>query len=258
MSTTTYSKFYYGITISIDNCKMDFDEGGGELTATLNYGTYTPEEIADEVATQLNAAGSFTYTCTFDRSTKLLTITSSSSVEMLFNTGSNAVESAYETLGFDTSADDTDTSFVATSAVCSEYAPQYILQSYVPYEHFIEQESPTVNETVTGKQELITFGDTYMTRFNITFITDIAQPSGGPIVNNASGVAAAIDFLSWLSKKNKVEFMEDKDTASGYINLVLDSSAVSKNGTTMRLKELYDKGLTGYYESELLTFRKVD
>lgn len=254
----TYSKFYYGIEITEDNCKMDFDEGGGELTATLDYGTYTPEEIATEVALQLNAAGAFTYTCTFNRSTRILTITSSSSVEMLFLSGSNAVESAYSTLGFSILADDTDTSFVAASACCSVYTPQYKLQSYVPYENFIEQQSATVNETVTGRQELITFGDTYMTRFNINFITDIAQPSGGPIINNASGLSDALDFLRYINKKNKIEFMPDVDVASSYINLVLDANAASKTGTTMRLKELYDKGLSGYYETELLTFRKVD
>jgi len=111
----TYSKFYYGIEITEDNCKMDFDEGGGELTATLDYGTYTPEEIATEVALQLNAAGAFTYTCTFDRSTRKLTITPSASMEMLFNSGTNAVESAFATLGFSTVADDTDTSFAAAT-----------------------------------------------------------------------------------------------------------------------------------------------
>lgn len=258
MSITTYSKFYYGIEITEDNCKMDFDEGGGELTATLDYGTYTPEEIADEVAEKLNAVGAFTYTCTFNRTTRILTITSSSSTELLFNSGSNSAESAYSTLGYSTASDETGTSFVGDSVCCSQYLPQFILQSYVPVDNFIEQQSATVNETVTGRQELITFGDTYMTRFNITFITDITQPSGGPIVSNASGVSDALEFLQWITKKNKIEFMEDKDTASSYINLVLDSNVASKNGTTMRLKELYDKGLSGYFETELLTFRKVD
>lgn len=255
---TTYSKFYYGIEITDENSKMDFDEGSGELTATLDLGTYTPEEIADEVALQLNAIGDFTYTCTFDRTTRLLTITSSSSVEMLFNTGTNALVSAYDTLGFDTSADDTDTSFVGASACCSKYEPQFILQSYTPVEHMVEQLHATVNETITGRQELITYGDMAMMRCNMTFITDIAQPSGGPIVNNASGVASVLDFLSWCSKKNKIEFMPDKDIASAYINLVFDSSAAAKEGTKFRLKELYDRGLSGYYETELMTFRKVD
>lgn len=257
MSINTYSKFYYGIEITADNCKMDFDEGAGELTATLDYGTYTPEEIADEVALQLNAAGALTYTCTFNRTTRILTITSNTSVEMLFDTGTNSAESAYTTLGFSTAADDTDTSFVAASACCEVYSPQYILQSYVPVENYIEQLHATVNETVTGRQELITFGDMQMTRFNINFITDISQPSGGPITNNASGVADVLSFLSWITKKNKIEFMPDSATASAYMNLVLDANVASKTGTTMRLKELYDKGLSGYYETELLTFRRV-
>jgi hypothetical protein len=122
----------------------------------------------------------------------------------------------------------------------------------------IEQLHSTVNETITGRQELITYGDQSMMKCNITFVTDIAQPSGGPIVNNASGVDSCLDFLAYINKKNKVEFMEDVATASAFINLVLDASPASKMGTTLRLKELYDKGLAGYYESEILTFRKVD
>lgn len=255
---TTFSKFYYGIEITADNCHLDFDEGGGELTAALDWGTYTPEEIADEVALQLNAEGAFTYTATFNRSTLKLTITSSSSTELLLNSGSNAATSAYSTLGFSTVTDLTNTTFTAANNLCTAYVPQYILQSYIPVENYIEQLHQTVNETITGRQELITFGDMHMMKCNITFITDIAQPSGGPITNNASGVSDAIAFLRWIAKKNKVEFMEDASTASGYINLVLDASAASKDGTTMRLRELYDRGLSGYYETEVLTFRKVD
>jgi hypothetical protein len=255
----TFSKFYYGIEITDQNYKIDFDEGAGELTAILNTGTYTPTEIAAEVEAAMNAVGSFTYSATFNRSTRRLTITSSASMTMLFDTGSTAPVSAFTVLGFgDETSDDTDTSFVAGDPLGSVYLPQYILQSYVPLEHFIEQLHQTVNETITGRQELITYGDMNMMRCNITFITDITQPSGGPIMNSSVGVADAISFMRWCCKKNKVEFMPDTNTASAFFNLVLDSSTVSKDGTTFRLKELYDRGLSGYYETETLTFRKVD
>ena len=255
---STYSKFYYGIEITENNARIDFDEGGGEITAILDVGTYTPEEIADQVALHLNGAGTFTYTCTFNRTTKKLTITSSSSVDLLMDTGTNSLISAFETLGYDTTSDETGTSFVADNTCCTEYAPQFLLQSYTPVEQMIEQLHSTVNETITGKQELITYGDMRMMRCNITFITDISQPSGGPIINNASGVSQALDFLHWCSKKNKIEFMPDKDTPGTFINLVFDSSAIAKDGTKFRLKELYDRGLNGYFETELMTFREVD
>lgn len=257
MSISTYSKFYYGITITESNSKLDFDEGGAELTATLDTGTYTPEEIADEVETQLNAAGAFTYTVTFDRTTRILTITSSASMTMRRLTGTNLVQTAFTTLGYSVAANATGTSFVAGTALGSVYSPQFILQSYIPVENMIEQLHSTVNETVTGRQEIITYGDMYMMKCNIMYITNISQPSNGPIINSATGVADAIAFFSWICKKNKVEFIPNVAVPATYINLVLDASAHSKDGTKMSLKELYDKGLPGYFETESLTFRKV-
>ena len=254
----TFSKFYYGISIDESNCKFDFDEGAGELTATLDTNTYTPTEIATELEQKLNLAGTFDYVVSFDRDTRKLTITSSSSVDFLFNSGTNAVEAAYGILGFDTTSDETGTSFEGDSEVGVEYAPQFILQSYIPVENMIEQLHSTVNETISGRQEIITYGDKSMMRCNIMFITDIPQPGGSPILNNASGVADAIDFLRWLSLKNKVEFIPDVAAPATFINLVLDSSPANKEGTTMRLREMYDRGLCEYYETEILTFRKVD
>lgn len=258
MSITTFSKFYYGITITEDNYKIDFDEGSGELTAELDFGTYTPTEFASEIETQLNATGTFTYTVAFSRTTRKLTITASSSMTFNFLTGSNAVESAFTTMGYSLAADVTGTSFVAGSVCCSVYSPQYILQAYIPVENMIEQLHATVNETVDGRQEIITYGDMAMMKCNITFITNITQPSSGPIVNNSNGVADALAFLQWIAKKNKVEFMPSISVEATFINLVLDATAHSKDGTKMQLKELYDKGLCGYFETEALTFRKVD
>lgn len=254
----TYSRFYYGLDIYENNSKIDFDEGSGELTATLDQGSYTPTEMATHIAEKLNDVGSFTYTCTFNRSTRILTITSSSSVEILFNSGTNAAQGAYTTLGYSTAADVTNTTFTAAGVCCSQFLPQFKLQSYVPPENMIEQLHSTVNETITGRQELVTYGDMEMCRFNLMFITNIAQPSDGPIINNATGVSDALNFLKWINKKNKIEFMPDTNTVATFMNLVLDSSVASKNGTTVKLKELYDRGLNDYFESETLTFRKVD
>lgn len=256
----TNSSFYYGIEITEDNCKLDFDEGAGELTATLDVGTYTPEEIAAHVQEMLNETGVETYTVTFNRSTLKMTIAVGASVEMLMNSGTNALLSAWATLGYSTDFDVTSTSFVATNNLCSVFRPQFKLQGYVDPEHNIEQLHATVNESITGTQELITYGEMGMMRCNVVYITNIQQPSDGPIENNASGVDAALNFLGWITKKNKIEFLPDRNdvASSGFMNLVLDSSGVSKDGTKFMLRELYDRGLTGYYETGSMTFRKVD
>jgi len=45
------------IDIDATNNKLDFNEGGSELTATLTTATYTLAALVTEIQTQLNAAG---------------------------------------------------------------------------------------------------------------------------------------------------------------------------------------------------------
>lgn len=259
MSIYTFSKFYWGFEVDGTNNKLDFNEGSGEVTATIDYGSYTPEEIATEIQSKLNAAGNNTYTASFNRTTRILTIASDSSMVLLTNTGSNSENTIFTDLGYSTASDTSSaTSHAAGSTLGGSYTPQFILQDYIPTTNWIEQLHSTVNETVTGSQELITFGDKSMMQCNIKYITNVTQPSDGPITNNASGVSNALTFLAWICKKNKVQFMPDKDTVATYENLVLDSSSMSKDGTILKLKENYDIGLPQYYETGVLVFRKVN
>lgn len=57
--------------IDSTNNKIDFDETGVTLSATLVSGTYDRDELATEIQTQLNAVGALTYTVSFDETDKL-------------------------------------------------------------------------------------------------------------------------------------------------------------------------------------------
>lgn len=254
----TLSCFYLGQEINEDNCMIDFDEGAGELTAELDLGSYTPTELAAEVERKMNFVGGQPYNVSFSRSTLKLTISAGNSFTLLVETGTNAANGAFSTLGYATGADLSGSSITASNDLCTVYKPQFYLQAFVDPSHEVAQLHATVNETITGRQELITYGDLGTMRCNITFITDIAQPSNGPIESNPSGVADALRFLRWITRKNKTEFIPDRADVETFYNIVLDSSVASKDGTKFRLRELYDKGLTGYYETETLIFRKVD
>lgn len=102
--TTTFK-----ITAGVNN-KLDFNEGGGDLVATITAGTYTGSELAAEINTQMDSAGA-DFTVTYSSSTGKFTIADDAgTVALLWASGGNGSQnddiSIAFTLGFDDSADD--------------------------------------------------------------------------------------------------------------------------------------------------------
>lgn len=89
----------FEIDIDSTNNKLDFDEGGSELTATLSSGTYTLSELATELKTQLDAAGAATYTVSVSSDDKI-TIAATSAFSLLPQTGTNGLVSVLPLIGF--------------------------------------------------------------------------------------------------------------------------------------------------------------
>lgn len=74
-----------------------FNEGAGNLTATLPLGNYNITDLTSELKIQLDSAGLDTYTVTYDSKTMKMTISSSGTFSLLFNTSSSEI---WEILGF--------------------------------------------------------------------------------------------------------------------------------------------------------------
>ena len=256
MALGTFSKFYYGFEITTSNNKFDIDEGSGELTATLEIGIYTPEQMADELKLQLDAAGTKTYTVSFSRTTRKFTIAcDSGTFEVLIDTGTNASASPYDLLGFTGTSDLTGAgTYTSDSAAGYEYRPQFWLQDYTAPTNWYEKQDASVNETATGDVEIISFGDVQYTDFNILFITDKVM-DGRVIKNNPSGVANANSFMQFAIKRGPVEFMPDEDTPSTYYTIVLESTPENSNGTAYKLKEEVGKSLPGIFTTGRLKWR---
>jgi len=113
--------FRNGITVSAANNKINFIDvsAGLELTATLSNKTYqSPKELASEVGTKMNAAGTNgdTISCTFDSTTGKYTIsTTGAYLDIDWATGTDAANAADTILGF--SADVTGaTSYTGTES----------------------------------------------------------------------------------------------------------------------------------------------
>ena len=263
MSISTFSLFYYGIEITRANNKVDFKEGGSQLTATLRYGTYTMTEFATEIARAMNAAGAtYTYSCSVNRTTRILSVTKTSTPsfatwQFLFATGTNAFYSPYALMGFTAADTSAATSQMGSVGVGSRYEPQFKLQNYVGPDFKKELINAVVNESSTGIYEVVSFGTKRIIELNSKYITD--KTNDGTLIKNISGsVASAQAFMAFLMKKGKVEFMPDISDVNTFYNLICEKIPASQSGTGFLLKEHTDKGLPGWYETGVLSFRVIE
>jgi hypothetical protein len=112
-----YDPSWQDIVIDSTSNKIDFNEGGSEITSTLTDGTYTSgANLATEVQTQLNTDGSSTYTVTFTSGQLINIASDGTALNLLWNSGTNAANTAGDLLNFDTASDSTGlTSYSSTS-----------------------------------------------------------------------------------------------------------------------------------------------
>jgi len=256
MTPLSFSIFYFIDPVEQDNKFLNFDEGGGEITAEVQVGSFTPTELMTRVETALNAAGTLTYAVSFNRTTRKVTISADSAFDLLVFSGSQAGTSIFKLLGFTGSSDLTgQSSYTGDSAAGFVWEPQFMLQDFVDPENRQEKVDATVNEPTSGlRVETVSFGRRKFLEFNVPFITDKAQP-GGPIKNDLNGVANARRFLVHSTDKRPVEFMKDIGDRSSFITLLLERTPQSENGTGFDLDEMIDENLLGYFRTGILRYR---
>lgn len=256
MALGTQSKFYYGFEIDSTNNKIDFDEGGPELTATLSIGEYSATEIALEVQNQLNAEGALTYTVTFNRTTRIFTIAATGVFSLLITSGTNNGTSAYGAIGF-TGADVTGFATYSGAAAGSSYLTQFFIQDYTSADNWVKAADASVNKSASGKVEVISFGVEAFFEGNLKFVTD-RDMTGGFIRNNPTGVSDLRQLMTYLITKAPVEFMPDSDDEPTFYKIILESTPDQSNGTGFKLNELDGQGLRDFYETGVLKFRVVE
>lgn len=255
MSTlTTLSSFYYGHKIDTTNCSWPFKEGAGsEIKAALNVGSYSLTEYAAEIQRVMNTFGLLTYTVTVNRSTRKITIASTGAFTLLAATGSTIGTGSFTLAGF-SAIDLTGTTVTGQNASGKIYRPQFLLKNYSSPEHFLVKESAAVNISANGQVQVISFGDGARMKCNIIAITNRIGVKNTPWFENATGIADALDFMSFLITKSKIEFMPDYATPSTFYKLMLDSTRTDRNGTGFELENM---GTPDVYQTGDLTFRKV-
>lgn len=261
MSILTDPVFYYIDPVTNSNFNLNFIEPGGsntELTATVNVASYTMDQLDNEIARAMNAVGQNEYAVSLDRTTRKYTITGDAAFDLLISSGVNVSTSVFNLLGF-TGADLTGLlSYEGDTVAGYSYEPQFPLQSFVGFDISKEGIQTKVNESSNGEVEVVTFGTKRMMSFNVKYITNKkGRVEAYSSCLQEDHVQQAIDFMEFLTDKNKLEFMKDKTDRATFDNVLLESTAKSRDGSGYELKELYSQNLTGYYETGRLKFRKL-
>jgi hypothetical protein len=254
----TNSAFYYGTEVTTINNEIGFDEGGGEILATMSTGKYSLTEYVTEIARVMNLAGALTYTVSVDRATRQITIAGSGSFDLLVSTTSSG-NSAFASIGFSGSDRTSLNSYKGNLAVGSSYLPQFRLQNFVDFD---DNQSAILSNVLTsadGSQvEVVKFGTLKIMECEIDYITDLNLGKEGYIRTDLTGVAKARAFLEWCVTKGKLEFIPDILNPSTFNKVILESTPESKDGVGFKLKEQYSKGLVGFYTTGVLEFRELE
>jgi hypothetical protein len=259
MTIKTKSVFYYVDGITSENNLMNFIEptqANVELTAQLLVGTYSMSQLAQEVQRGMNDIGDNVYTVSFDRDTRILTITGDAQFDLLVTSGSNIGKSIWSLIGFTTEKTGQLT-YDGDIAFGNEYAPQYAFQDYKGFVNSVEGIKPSINESASGVIEVITFGTRSFMECNIKWITDRTRAKDSFIGSNQSALEEVRDFLDFGITKQNLEFMSDISDRSEFDIVLLESTRKSRNGTGYELKEMMKQNLDEYYETQMMKFRKV-
>jgi len=257
MSLETFSVFYYDYEITEDNKYLNFDEGSGELTAIVALGDHSWTQLCLAVQSALNDVGTQVYTVTPNRSDRTVTIEGdTSNFTLKITTGVNASAAVFGLLGFtgaDVSGADT---FTGNSQSGSEYYPQFILQDHISSDNSQRAVEGTVRKSASGVVEVVRFGVETFVQMNIRFATNKAM-DGKVIKSNATGIEDLQAFMQHLITKAPVEFMPNLNARNTFETLILESTRADRNGIGYELRELYNKGLPGFFDTGIMKFRVV-
>lgn len=254
----TRSQFYYGHTVDENNFWLDFQEGTDPiLSAQVEIGEYTITDFCSAVARAMNLIGTFDYSVTLNRTTRIITILGSGSFKVLPVSGANSSKSVLPLLGI---VSDTGlaTSHAGVNASGSIWRPQRRAQNFID---FMDQQSAVdgvSRQTTNGKVESVRFGTTYTMSAQFDFINNYHIPASiESIETDLLGIENARAFLVYATTKADLEFMADRSDPATFTKCLLESTPDDKEGLGFKLQELYAKGLVGYFDTGTMKFRKI-
>jgi len=259
MSLTTFSSFYYDFEVqdSADtiNKYLDFDEGGPEFTAAIAIGSHTATDLELKVKTAMDAVGGQAYTISFSRANRTYTISAASNFTLRISSGSSIGSDIFSLLGFTGANRTGSNSYTGNAIAGAVYDVQFILQDHIASANSQRSVEATVRKSASGQIEIVRFGTESFVQMNLKYITDKTPQDNVVIKANSSGVSDLQAFMQFITTKGPVEYMADSSSPSTYETLILERTSFDRKGLGYELKEMYDRGLPGYFETGILRFR---
>lgn len=195
--------------IDSSNNKIDFNEGGSALVATLTSGTYTLAELLAEVKTQLESAGAGTYTLSADADNKI-TVSSTANFELMPKTGSNRHSGILNVLGF---FKDTGLSTSVTGKAV-EYLPRRIT---VSASNGTQSGEVTVTQKVYSVNGDKLFSSDAELRIHEADILKYVPPGRNTFKDVHRRAQEKI--LAWLDKEGYVDVYGEKYTKAAIVDI---------------------------------------
>ena len=250
----TDSAFWYGIEVTELTDNFIFQDNGPLVDKKFPTGGYSHADFILSIQTFLNSNSELEYTVTIDRQTRFITISTIENFDLLFGQSGTTIAGV---MGFD-SVDLTGfNSYTSAYPVGEIYLPQFRLQDYVDFDDYEDNNNASVNVSASGVTEVVTFSTSKFMECNIKYANNYEHHLSSAIEENLTGVEDLRRFMSYVIKKENIEFFPDRNDLNTFKKVILEKTRQSSKGTGYKLKELYGRGLNGYYETGTLTFKEV-
>lgn len=254
MGIHTLSQFLYGHEINNNEHFISIDEGIGEISIDLTPSGYTFTELGVELQRALNEFGTLDYSVSANRLTRKYTISATGAFDILAATGVYAGSAIYTTLGFNAVDKTGLLTYTSDNATGTLFRPQLKFFDYLPTSNNESSIQSSLNESGDGSVEVVNFGTVNYMECSIRYVTNRCDvPS--IIEVNRTAVEDTLAFLKYIRRKNRIEFMADRDLPNSFEKMIIYKTEKSSTGIEVQLYEI--NGLQEYYETRLLTFRKV-
>lgn len=245
------SAFLYGYTVIDETKEIFFNEGAGVQSFNVPPRSYSLENLRATLQTLLNDNGTFIYTVSVNRVTRIFTISATGNFDLL---PSETTRNFFEVIGIN--SDKTGlASYQSDVATGKTYLPQFSLEDYIPFFANRKSIKGNTSQAPSGVTQATDFGfESFMT-CSFPFIGDITHRENAPIESNATGLQDAIDFFDYLITKGELEFMYDRTDFNTFNKCIVESIAREKNGLGYELTPI--KNLPKFYSVKKITFREI-
>lgn len=251
----TKSVFNFGHIVTGSNNEFCFSEGAGQLIAIVQPDGYSLAEFAVALQLAMRDVGALDYVVTVNRTNNqnTLTISAPSNFSLLVSTGVTLAD-GWSLAGFTGSDRTSAATYTGNQKSGLQYYPQFLIQSYVDKNHMQESYDYTLNRSASGKEELIRFGVDKFIEAELRFITNL--PMDGIVIESRSnGVELAVQFLEYITQKQRFEFVPNRAAPATFDKVILSSLPGFSDGTGFRLRELIDLSLRDIYDIGLMRMR---